>query len=77
MFAIGVRARNVARARELLAAPISREHDIRSDHGDPSEPRLLSHPCPCCGGRLIVIETFERGRAPRGFSANEVWIDTS
>jgi Putative transposase/Transposase zinc-binding domain len=77
LFASGVRARNVARARELLAAPISREQDIRSNHGDPSEPRLLSHPCPCCGGRLIVIETFERGRAPRGFSANEVWIDTS
>jgi hypothetical protein len=77
LFASGVRARNVARARELLAAPISREQDIPSDHGDPTEPRLLSHPCPCCGGRMFVIETFERGRAPRGFSANEVWIDTS
>lgn len=23
-------------------------------------------PCPCCGGRMIVIETFERWRQPRG-----------
>jgi ABC-type branched-subunit amino acid transport system substrate-binding protein len=25
----------------------------------------LSHPCPCCGGRMIIIETFERGSTPR------------
>lgn len=23
-------------------------------------------PCPCCGGRIIIIETFERWRQPRG-----------
>jgi hypothetical protein len=23
-------------------------------------------PCPCCGGRMIIIETFERRRQPRG-----------
>jgi hypothetical protein len=22
--------------------------------------RVLAHPCPCCGGRVIVIETFTR-----------------
>ena len=26
--------------------------------------RRRSHPCPCCGGRMIIIETFERGSAP-------------
>ena len=25
------------------------------------EPRVLPRPCPCCGGRMIVIETFARG----------------
>jgi hypothetical protein len=25
----------------------------------------LSVPCPCCGGRMIIIEIFERGCAPR------------
>jgi hypothetical protein len=23
-------------------------------------------PCPCCGGHMVVIETFERWRQPRG-----------
>ena len=23
------------------------------------------HPCPCCGGRMLIIETFERGCKPR------------
>jgi hypothetical protein len=23
-------------------------------------------PCPCCGGRLIIVESFGRGGAPRG-----------
>jgi hypothetical protein len=26
---------------------------------------MLSHPCPCCGGRMIIIETFERGSSPK------------
>jgi hypothetical protein len=25
----------------------------------------LAHPCPCCGGRMFVIETFEAGSQPR------------
>jgi hypothetical protein len=30
---------------------------------DPAQP--LAHPCPCCGGRMIIIETFEAGCHPR------------
>ena len=77
LFASGVRAQNVARARELLGAAAPREQDERPKDGDQPEPRILAHPCPCCGGRMIVIETFERGRAPRGFSLFEIRIDTS
>jgi len=29
------------------------------------QPRVLPRPCPCCGGRMIVIETFERGCEPK------------
>jgi Putative transposase len=29
------------------------------------EPRLLPRPCPCCGGRMIIIETFARGCQPK------------
>jgi hypothetical protein len=32
-------------------------------------------PCPCCGGRMIIVERFSRGTAPRTILA--VRIDTS
>src|SRR5208282_4734147 len=71
LFASAFRSHNIARARELLASSVKPEqHSAANDHGA-AEPAPLSHPCPCCGGRMIVIETFERGRAPRTFSANE------
>ena len=31
----------------------------------PDEPTDLRPPCPCCGGHMVVIETFERWRQPR------------
>ena len=31
----------------------------------PVEPPDTSTPCPCCGGHMVVIETFERWRKPR------------
>jgi len=77
LFASGVRAQNIARARELLAAAIPRQQDKRPKDDDQPEPRVLAHPCPCCGGRMIIVETFERGRASRGFSLGEIRIDTS
>jgi Putative transposase/Transposase zinc-binding domain len=77
LLASGVRAQNIARARELLAAAIPREQDERPNDADQPEPRVFAHPCPCCGGRMIVIETFQRGRASRGFSFGEIRIDTS
>jgi len=78
LFASGVRAQNIARLRELLGADAAREQDNeRPKDANQPEPRILAHPCPCCGGRMIVIETFERGRAPRSSSFVEIRIDTS
>ena len=31
----------------------------------PDEPTDVRPPCPCCGGHMVVIETFERWRQPR------------
>ena len=77
LFASGVRAQNIARARELLDVAIPPQQDERPEDADHPESRILALPCPCCGGRMIVIETFERGRAPRGFSLGQIRIDTS
>ena len=54
------RKTNIARARELLAVPAPNETE------DLAQSRSPPPPCPCCGGRMVVIEIFQRSRpAPR------------
>ena len=55
-------ADNIARAREMLAVSKCQVEPADAPDDDPS---LRSHPCPHCGGRMIIIETFERGSTPR------------
>jgi len=74
LLARGVCADNVARARELLAVS-DREDEPTETIVDSGKP-----PCPCCGGRMIVIEVFERGAMPRRQSTtpiSAIRIDTS
>ena len=47
---------------------------------DDTEPPTRSHPCPCCGGRMIIIETFARGCQPHyqpSTTTVAIRIDTS
>jgi hypothetical protein len=64
LFAKTCYAHNIARARELLAAPKPQGEPADADSTDGNQPQTLSHPCPCCGGRMIIIETFARGCQP-------------
>src|SRR6266516_3163928 len=64
LFASTTRADNIARARELLAVPKLQGKPGDADTTDREEPPTLARPCPCCGGRMIIIETFARGSAP-------------
>ena len=75
LFANGGRAENLAQARELLA--LQARPDVPDQLDECDEPRLLSHPCPCCGGRMIIIETFERGCPPRAPPPSPIGIDSS
>ena len=50
------RAANIAYARKLLAAPRPK---IDRDDADAAGPADWRPPCPCCGGRMIIIETFD------------------
>jgi hypothetical protein len=77
LFANGGRAENIARARQLLNAPAMQRETGDADSTHDGEPQELSHPCPCCGGRMIIIETFERGSAPRYRPKASIRIDTS
>jgi hypothetical protein len=61
LFGNSARKANVARAKQLLAAPVA---PTPSDAA-PAKERA----CPCCGGRMSLIEQFERWRAPSTWSA--------
>jgi hypothetical protein len=76
LLAGGARDKNIAQARELLdvaaATATDSEDDAAADDGPQS---VLPTPCPCCGGRMIVIETFEAGCQPS--HTPTIRIDTS
>jgi len=76
LFANGGRPENLARVRQLLGLPAP--HD-KPDDADTSadEPSTSLPPCPCCGGRMIIIETFERGSTPSTRPPSPIRIDTS
>jgi hypothetical protein len=58
LLARGSCAGNIKRARELLVAPTR-----QNEHADASLDTSKS-PCPCCGGRMIIVEIFARGETP-------------
>jgi Putative transposase/Transposase zinc-binding domain len=64
LFASAKRVENIAQARVLLnAACQNRASHAPADTAD--EQTTRTHACPHCGGRMIIIETFERGETPR------------
>jgi hypothetical protein len=70
LLAGGKRAETIAHARELLTPPIipiDAIKGISSDarEGRTAEPQNERHPCPCCGGPMIIVERFARGSQPK------------
>ena len=59
LFASATRKANIARIRELLAVSTPPEPI------EAAEPPDQLPPCPCCGGRMRIIEAFERWTQPR------------
>jgi hypothetical protein len=80
LFANANRAESIAKARELLAVAAPPTKPEAASTPEPDQPRVLPRPCPCCGGRMIVIEVFARGQSPRhkpSPAAIVIRIDTS
>jgi putative transposase len=78
LFAKAACADNIARARQLLGSQKSQSDT--TDNNDGNQTPILSHPCPCCGGRMIIIEIFNRGSTPHYQPAGPIIairIDTS
>ena len=59
---------SIARARELIAMPVPPDPPAEHDNTDQAAGAAADYrpPCPYCGGRMIIVEIFERGAAPRG-----------
>jgi len=76
LFANANRANNIALARQLLgmpAAPSSSDSDgAEAGHADEE-----SNTCPSCGGRMVIIETFEPGCQPRRWPRPSIGLDSS
>ena len=61
-FGNGNRAANIAAIRGLLRAKVPKlDHAESTDN----QPRILAIPCPCCGGRLIIVDAFDPQQQPR------------
>lgn len=77
LFANSHRAEKVSLCRALLClANLAQAAAATADgNADPSPSNATAPPCPCCGGRMVIIETFERGSTPRSLPA--VRMDTS
>ncbi len=74
LFANGGRAANITRIRELLAARAPAPDTDGADTAD--GPRVLALPCPCCGGRLVIVAAFGPGGPPQHLPLPEA-IDSS
>ena len=73
LFASAVRAHNIERARHLLASP----ERSRAEADSEDETASPARQCPCCGGRMIIVETFEGARPARSPAPTGIRIDTS
>ena len=76
LLASAERQRNIVQARQLLAVPAPEPEVENANNAQAG----AAPACPCCGGRMVIIETFERGGTPRYHSTvptRIVRIDTS
>jgi hypothetical protein len=74
LFANGRRIENLALCRERLDVSMPSADSGGIDKGDQSKAPVEPPPCPCCGGRMRIVETFDstysRSRAAQGFDSS-------
>jgi len=70
---------NIARARELIAVPLPPDPPAENKNTDQATGAAANYrpPCPCCGGRMVIVESFERGATPRGPPSSQGGIRTA
>ena len=74
LLARGARRGVLDHVRQLIAAASETPAPAPQPEGETAQPAPNAKPpCPCCGGRMRVIEVFARGQPPRA----RIWIDSS
>ena len=72
LFASATRAAAIARIRGLLGGTPPNGSDRQDTEASPP-----ASPCPCCGGRMIVIEILGRVATSRPGTGSSFKVDTS
>jgi hypothetical protein len=66
---------DIERARQWLAPSKVSPESAPADAD--SETKTPARHCPCCGGRMIIVETFEGASPARSQSPSRIRIDSS
>jgi hypothetical protein len=64
----------------LLTIPLIPIGAIKAANAKPEQPTVPDHACPCCGGRMRIIDIFLRGQQPKHRPTSlppKIRIDTS
>jgi hypothetical protein len=80
LLASSTKTETIAHARELIAAAKSAQTTQKQQApGSAAATDKPAQACPCCGGRMSIIETFKRGASPkyRPPPPTAIRIDTS
>lgn len=77
LLAKGPRAPDLGRLRTLIATQGGEPIAPAKPEPPAPEPKTSLPACPCCGGRMHIIEVFSRGRIPRAAVSARLWMDSS
>src|SRR5215510_9686906 len=77
LFANANRANNIALARRLLAVPDPTPSSRASADAENGRRDEDWNACPCCGGRMVIVEAFEPGCQPRFWPVPSIGLDSS
>jgi hypothetical protein len=77
LFANANRAANIALARRLLGAPDPAPTTEETGGAEGAQADQEWNTCPCCGGRMVIVEIFEPGCQPRLWPVPAIGLDSS
>jgi hypothetical protein len=77
LFANANRAANIALARRLLGAPDPAPTTEETGGAEGAQADQEWNTCPCCGGRMVIVEIFEPGCHPRLWPVPAIGLDSS